>query len=133
MYYLVVLVVDNPDDCGELLQAWDKQAGVRGATILESTGLGRVKQSWHRDDLPIFPSLRDIFQAEEIRHRTIFSVVEDESQIDKLVEVSEAIIGGFDRENTGFLFVVPVLRVYGLHIPSPETEQSADTQNSMSK
>jgi hypothetical protein len=133
MYYLVILVVDNPDDCGELLRAWDEKAGVQGATILESTGLQRVKQTWRRDDLPIFPSLREIFQAEEIRHRTIFTVIDDESQVDKLVEVSESILGSFDSENTGFLFVVPVLRAYGLSAHTDEAVQKTDPSSSISQ
>lgn len=110
--YLVVLVVDDPDHCGDVLRGWE-DAGVRSATIFESTGLGRVKQSWQRDDLPLMPSLRDIFERDEVRHRTVFSVVDDEKTIDALISATESITGPLDNENTGFLFVVPVLRTVG--------------------
>lgn len=113
--FLVVLVVNNPDDCGQILHAWE-DAGVRGATILESTGLGRFKQSMRRDDLPIMPSLRELFQLEEVRHRTVFSVVEEEDQVDLLLTATENVIGSLDNENTGFMFVVPVVRAYGFRI-----------------
>ena len=39
MSYLVVLIVDDPDDCPSILDAWEA-AGVSGVTILESSGLG---------------------------------------------------------------------------------------------
>lgn len=111
--FLIVLVVDNPDDCGQILKVWE-ESGVRGATILESTGLGRVKQSWHMDDIPLMPSLREIFQRQEVRHRTVFSVVDEESKVDAIVAATESVLGDLDNENNGFLFVVPVLRAYGL-------------------
>jgi nitrogen regulatory protein P-II 1 len=111
--FLVVLIVDDPDDCGEILKAWE-EIGVGGVTIVESTGLGRVKRSWQRDDLPLMPSLREIFQRDEIRHRTVFSVVDDEKMVDSLISATEKITGALDDENTGFLFVVPVLRAVGL-------------------
>ena len=41
MSYLVVLIVDDPEDCPTILDAWD-DLGVSGVTILESTGMGRV-------------------------------------------------------------------------------------------
>lgn len=121
--YLVVLIVDNPDDCGQILHAWEN-SGVRGATILESTGLGRFKQSIKRDDLPIMPSLRGLFQQEEVRHRTVFSVVEEDSQIDVLLSATESVIGSLENENTGFLFVVPVVRAYGFRVKPADTKES---------
>jgi nitrogen regulatory protein P-II 1 len=113
--FLVVLVVDDPDNCDLLLESWEK-AGIKGATIVESTGLGRVKKSWKRDDLPLMPSLRDIFQSDEVRHRTIFSVVESDAKVDAIVAATEKILGNLDNENNGFLFVVPVIRVHGLRL-----------------
>lgn len=113
MLYLVVSVIDNPDDCSSVLEAWER-VGVSGATILESTGLARIKRAGMRDDISIMPSLRDLLHAKEERHRTIFTVVDSQETIDSLVDVTQSVIGNFDQENTGFLFVVPVAQVYGL-------------------
>jgi len=115
MSFMVVLIVDDPDDCPAVLEAWEA-AGVSGATILESTGLGRLKRTGLRDDIPLMPSLRDIFQGKEVHHRTLISVVETEQIVDKLVAVSQEILGDLDRPHSGFLFVVPVLRAYGLGV-----------------
>ena len=58
MNYLVVLVVNDIDDTPEILNAWE-DAGVLGITILESTGLGRIRRAGLREDIPIMPSLHD--------------------------------------------------------------------------
>ncbi len=112
--FLVVLIVDNPDQCPAILHAWEG-AGVSGVTVLHSTGLGRLKSRSLREDLPLFPSLTEILEEEEINHRTLLSVVKEEAVVDEMVRRAEEVIGNLDQPNTGFLFVVPVLRAYGLN------------------
>jgi nitrogen regulatory protein PII len=114
MSYLVVLVLDDPDRCRDILDAWEA-AGAPGVTILDSSGLGRVRQAGIRDDVPLMPSLSDLFRRQEAHHRTLFSVVEDQSQVDALAQATQAVIGQLDRGHTGLLFVVPVSQAYGLH------------------
>jgi nitrogen regulatory protein PII len=113
MAYLIVFVLDDADQCREVLDAWEA-AGAPGVTILDSSGLGRVRRAGIRDDVPLMPSLSDLFQREEGRHRTLFSVVKDQSQVEAIARATQAIIGELDREHTGLLFVVPVSQVYGL-------------------
>jgi nitrogen regulatory protein PII len=113
MYYLVVMIVNEPDDCPALLDAWEA-AGVKGITILNSSGLGHIRRAGLRDDLPLLPSLEDLFQSEEVYHRMLMSVVEDQAMVDRLVQVTHQITGNLDRPHSGFLFVVPVSQVYGL-------------------
>lgn len=112
--YLVVLIVDNPDYCPDILHAWE-QAGVSGVTILRSTGLGRLRRSSLREDLPLFPSLSEILEEEEISHRTLLSVVKDDEIVDVMISRAQEVIGDLDQPHSGFLFVVPVLRAYGLN------------------
>lgn len=113
MAYLVALVLDDPDKCTAVLDAWEA-AGANGITILESTGLGRVRRAGLRDDLPLMPSLHDLLRGEESYHRTLFSVVEDQKQIDALVAATQSVTGDLNQPDTGLLFVVPLLQVFGL-------------------
>jgi hypothetical protein len=113
MSYLVALVVDEAEHCPAILSGWE-QVGVLGVTILNSTGLGRVRRAGLRDDLPLMPSLDDLLYGEETHHRTLLSVVETQGEVDKMVGVAQQVIGDLDDPHTGFLFVVPVLQVYGL-------------------
>jgi nitrogen regulatory protein PII len=113
MSYLVVLIVDDPDNCPQILEAWE-ELGVTGVTILESTGLGRLRRAGMLDDMPLMPSLRDILGSREVPHRTLFSVVDDQDKVDRMVASAQAIIGNLDNPQTGFLFVVPGVQAYGL-------------------
>jgi hypothetical protein len=90
--------------------------GVTGMTLLDSSGVAD-HMDHHRqvlDDMPLMPSLRRLVRSEEDPSRTMFSVVDDDFDIDELVERTEEIIGSLKEEKTGFLFVVPVSRTFGL-------------------
>jgi nitrogen regulatory protein PII len=114
MAHLVVLVLDDPDRCRDVLDAWEA-AGAPGVTILDSSGLGRVRRAGIRDDVPLMPSLSDLFRRQEDHHRTLFSVVKDQSQVEAIAQATQAVVGELDRGHTGLLFVVPVGQVFGLH------------------
>jgi nitrogen regulatory protein PII len=92
MFFLVVFVLNDPNQCSNLLDAWEN-AGVRGVTILESSGLGRVRQAGIRDDLPLMPNLSDIFKNSETRHRTLFTIVNSQEKIDALVIATQSVVG----------------------------------------
>jgi hypothetical protein len=113
MTYLVVLVLDNPDLCNSVLHAWE-DVGVGGITILESTGVNRVRRAGLRDDLPLMPSLSDLFKSGETHHRTLFSVVDSADQTERLRLATEDVVGDLNKPNTGLLFVVHLYQVYGL-------------------
>jgi nitrogen regulatory protein PII len=115
MAHLVVLVLDNLLQFPGVLRAWE-EAGAPGVTILESTGLRRVLGA-ARDDLPLLPSLRDVIVGSELHHRTLFSVVEDEATVERLIAATESVVGDFGEPHSGLLFVVPVSRVLGLQKP----------------
>lgn len=113
MNYLVVLIVNHIDDYPKILHAWE-DTGVLGVTILASTGLGYLRRVGLRDDMPLMPSLQDLFEGEEISHRTLFSVVDSQELVDKMVAIAQQVIGNLEDPHTGFLFVVPVIQAYGL-------------------
>ena len=113
MYYMVMAIINELDQCPRVMDAWD-EAKVPGITILESTGLGSVRRAHYRDDLPLMPSLRDLMKKKEHRHRTIFTVVDSEEMVDRLIEITQDIIGDLNQPHKGVLFVLPVARVVGL-------------------
>jgi nitrogen regulatory protein PII len=115
MYYMVLVIVDDLNDCPSLLEAWN-DAEVPGITVLESTGMGRLRQGRNiRDDVPMMPSLSEIFRSRAHHHRTVFSVVEGEEKVDQLIAITERILGDLNQPDTGVLFVLPVARVVGYH------------------
>ncbi len=121
MNYLVVLIVDNPEDCLAVLESWEN-LGVYGVTILESTGLGRLRNSGLLENVPLMPSLQDILGPHEVQHRTLLSVVDTQVKVDEMVAAVQGIIGNLNEPNTGFMFVVPVTQVFGLR-NNPENQE----------
>lgn len=118
MHYMVLLVLDDIDSCSQVFDAWE-EAGTRGITIIESTGLGRMRRGLGmRNDLPLMPSLQSLLQSREERHRTLFSVVDSEEKVDELIAATQAVTGNLAEPNKGVLFVLPVLRAIGLADPS---------------
>lgn len=111
--FLIVLVINDPYHCKELLTAW-KEAGVPGATMIDSLGLHRMLKMKMRDDFPLMPSLEKIEGSEETRNRTMFSVVSDQETVDRVFAATESVVGSLEREDTGFIFVVPVSQALGL-------------------
>ena len=111
---LILFVLHDPEKLPDLLTAWE-EAGVSGATVLFSTGLGRIRQNEGlRDDLPLMPSLEDFFPKIDRLSRTIFTLVDDETIVDKVVAATEQVVGNLTQPDRGLLMVLPVSRVYGL-------------------
>ncbi|MGB9723378.1 MAG: hypothetical protein ACP5OO_03440 [Chloroflexia bacterium] len=111
---LVLFVAPGLERCRDVLDAWER-CGVSGVTILESIGLHKIRELVRRDDLPLFPSLRHLLEEEEYHHRTIFTVVGDDFELEALIEATRRAVGGdFDAPNSGLLVIVPVARAFGL-------------------
>ncbi len=111
---LMVVIVTDMQLCHAVIRVWEG-AGVPGATILDSLGMRNLQeQQAHRDDLPLMPSLRSMLEQAEFNHRTVFSVVPDDFDVEDLIRRTEDLVGDFEAPHTGLLFVVPVLTVRGL-------------------
>lgn len=111
--YLVLFVLHDYELLKDLLDAWEN-AGVSGATILHSSGLGRVRQGALMEDLPLIPNLDALFQNEEYFSRTVFTVIDREELIEKIYRATESVVGPLDQPGTGLLVVLPVYQVFGL-------------------
>src|SRR5262245_59302106 len=113
MIHLVVVVLKDVDQLEPLVDEWTS-AGAPGVTVLHSTGVGRLKDALRRDDVPLFPSLSDLLEHDDLHHRTLFTLAEGDELVDELIATAQAIVGDFDEANTGILFTVPVGRALGL-------------------
>jgi nitrogen regulatory protein PII len=116
MFHLVVVVLNDVNQLEPLVEAWTN-AGALGVTVLHSTGVGRLKDALRRDDVPLFPSLRDLLEHDDLHHHTLFTVVQGDEQVEQLIAVAQSIVGDFDQADTGILFTVPVGLALGLGRP----------------
>lgn len=114
MYYLVFLVLDDLSKSHDVFDSWVR-AGVGGITIIESTGLARLTQhQGYRDDIPLMPSIRSLLQSREEQHRTIFSIVQGEDMVAKLMQATEEVVGDLSEPNSGIQFAFPLSHVAGV-------------------
>jgi hypothetical protein len=106
--FMIFFVLDNPDQLDAIMKAWD-QAGIRGATIIESTGINRQLQR-------LVP-MRYVFQTHENKeegHLTLMAIVETQKIVDACLQATETITGNLDDPRTGVFASWPLTTVKGL-------------------
>lgn len=107
------LVLDNPALLSDVLQAWT-DVGVRGITILESTGVHRVRSRASTEDVPFMLGFSRLLRTDQVGHNTLFAVVPDMGIVEQIVTATEKVVGDLSQPNTGVLFAVPVAGAWGL-------------------
>lgn len=100
---LLIVILNQPEYLNDILEGF-YEAGISGATVIETTGMGRTLC----DKVPIFGGLRSIVQGCRPNNLTIFSVVRSEEKLNKAIKVIEEHLGDISKPNTGFFFTVPV-------------------------
>jgi len=111
---MILFVLHDASKLKELLEAW-QAAGVSGATVLFSTGTGRIRQPEAlRDDLPLMPSLSDFFDRDRGFSRTLFTLVKDAATVKRVAAATRGVVGDLERPDTGLLVVLPVEQAEGL-------------------
>ncbi len=97
----------------DVVDAW-YSAGSCGVTILESSGARHLLGQGVRDDLPIFPSLHSLLAHQEIHHRTLFTVVGDNVDIQAFFDATEAVVGDMSQPNNGIILALPITAARGI-------------------
>ena len=105
--FIIMFVLDNPEKLSEVLDAWEK-VGVTGATILESTGLQRLK----RTHVPM-RFLPGVYEEQE-NHLTLITLVQDEALITACLQAAESIVGDLDNPDTGISTAWPATHMKGI-------------------
>lgn len=119
--YMLIMVLDDSTRLNEVLQAW-RDAGVKGVTIMESTGVNRVLPRAVAG--PMFAGFSQIFGSGRVGHHTLFAVIEGLELAETAVVATESVLGNLTQPHTGIVFVVPVVKVWGM--PSPYGEEGHD-------
>lgn len=106
----MIFVLNKLDVMNFLLEDFMK-AGIKGATIINSTGmamtLAKLEGSFFAN------SLRAIFDVDRDDNRTILAVIRDD-QLEVARQVIIDVVGDLSKPNTGVLFTVPIDFVEGI-------------------
>jgi nitrogen regulatory protein P-II 1 len=111
MNYMVMLVLEDMSKLDDVLDALC-DAGVSGATVIESTGLHRSR--FKRVHVPLRFDFEQLGSILERSNYTLYAVVQDESLVERCIEAIEAVVGDFSAPNTGVLAAWPLPLVRGV-------------------
>ena len=105
----LVIILNKEEYLDEILSTLVKFK-VKGATIIDSQGMGSAIGSGDYQHIPLFGALRYLVNEKHPYNKTIFSVVKEET----LEDLVEAIRNIFDEKKPGigFMFTVPVGNIY---------------------
>ena len=106
---LVVFVLNKEDLLEQVLEAY-VEAGIEGATILDSEGMGRFLTY----EVPLFADFKEFMKGNKPYNKTILSVVRDEELIPGLEKLLDNVCGGLSAPGTGIFFTIPVDHAAGL-------------------
>jgi nitrogen regulatory protein PII len=106
--HLLVAVINAPEKLDQILAGF-VELGVRGATVINSEGMGRVLSH----DIPIFAGLQTLIDRSRPENRTILTVVSADL-IDPIIALLQESCGDLQDPATGIVFTLPLDRVVGL-------------------
>ena len=110
--YLIVLVLNRVELLEDVLESL-VQAGIHGATSIDSTGMGRtLAQADH--EVSVLAGLRSIFQYSRPQNKTVFSVVETKEELERATTAIKEKLGDMTRPGVGNLFSLKLGEAFGL-------------------
>jgi nitrogen regulatory protein P-II 1 len=106
---LLFIVLNSTDKLEETLEGLI-EAGVTGATVVDSVGMGHIIKG-----VPLFAGMRSLFRSAKPRNNIIFSVIRD-TQADETMDMLAKILGcnGEKSKSAGLAFILPIERAIGI-------------------
>ena len=104
-----MVIILNKTDALEYLLEGLSASGIRGATIIDSSGMAETLSKLGSS--MISASLRALFSGDE-ENKTIISVIKN-NQLDSARKVVYNTVGDLSQPNTGILFTIPIDFVEG--------------------
>jgi len=100
----LVYVMNNVDLMDAFIHQL-KERNIKGATIINSTGMGR--KLVESEDMDFIGSLRVLFDNPRAESRTFFMALEDE-QVSVVLKIIDEIAGDLTKPNSGIVFTMPI-------------------------
>ena len=107
---LLIVVLNNVELLEALLETLTAR-GLKGATILNSTGM--VRELTRSEDYPLFGSLRMLMMPEQDESRTVFMAIPEE-KVELAKQTVRDILGDLSKPNTGVMFTLPIIDAEGI-------------------
>lgn len=111
LMYALFVVLNEIDYLEDILSDFVENK-ISGATILDSQGMGSAIANSNNEDIPLFSTLRMLIGDSHPYSKTILTVLENEMMVDKAVSVVQEVLSDIKGAGAGFMFTVPVAKVY---------------------
>ncbi|TCT14323.1 hypothetical protein EDC18_106121 [Natranaerovirga pectinivora] len=109
--YVLFVVLNETEYLSDVLIKI-RQLGIRGATVIESVGATSIDKGIY--SLPVIGGFMRTLDGDSSTNRTIFSVIENEKEVEKAMEEVEKVLGGdLKKPHKGIMFVLPVTHFRG--------------------
>jgi nitrogen regulatory protein PII len=131
MAYLLVVVLNKTEKINKILSKFI-EVDVRGATIIDSIGMGRTLVP----EINTFATILEVFNVGRSRYpenKTIFTVIRDEKTLRDAQKIVNEELDNFKEPGTGIMFVVPVSEFTGLAPSLREEEESIKEHRKIEK
>ena len=109
---VLFVVLNKTEYLEDVLDAF-VDIGVRGATILDSQGMGSAMTDANSIDAPFYGVLKNMLEDSRPYNKTIFTGINDDELLEKAVNKVKDIVGDIHKPGVGIMFTVPVGNTYG--------------------
>lgn len=109
--YLLYVILNEVDYLDEILEKFI-ELGVKGATILDSQGMGRAIVDSNIRTVPLFGYLKSILDDSHPYNKTIMTVIHNKELLDKTVLSIRELMEDDAGKGAGFMFAVPIEGIY---------------------
>lgn len=99
--YMVMFVIDDPNQLDDVLNAWEA-TGVSGVTIIESTGINRRRRA-QQVGTAFMAGINRFASSGQEGHYTLFVIVQNEKMVTACQRAAEEVVGSLNDPNTGVL------------------------------
>ncbi len=107
---VVVIVLNDLDYMDDVLEAFVR-LGVKGATILDSHGMGKALRDSKTLNYLMKGTIDRKIPEEVHDSKTIFSVIPDNEDADFLIKTIENLLNFSSSDSIGFVFSLPVASI----------------------
>ncbi len=106
---LLIFILNKEELLEEVLEAY-VEAGIDGATMFDSEGMGRFLAY----EVPLFAGFKEFMKGNKPYNKTIISVVTDDEVIKRVRVLIDEVVGGLKNPGTGIMFTLPIDWAAGL-------------------
>ena len=110
---VLVIVLNKKEYLDDILDSF-VEIGIKGATIIDSQGMGSAITNSGRGSEPMFGAIRSFLDNARPYNKTIFTVIEDEEMLTEAVKIVKEIVGDIYKPGVGMMFTLPVGNTYGM-------------------